>query len=141
MEDLVTSLVERNVVKLTNIIENSSCPLSLQQEYLVLLGTFLIQKAGCSPSPKSTEWLYYLTVRYPDVLREIAENFEESVKNIRNRCGNVSKLYEIRGKISLFHQTRSEVPEVSTATPEQQFENSDEDSDEANYQEFSVIFT
>ena len=140
MEDLVTSLVERDIVKLTDLIETTSCPSAVPQDYLALLATFLIQKSGCSSSPKTIEWLYYLVDQYPEALRAVAENFGDSLLSMKTRCGSIQKLYEIRGKLSLFHQIRSEVPEVSTATPEQQLEQSDEDSEEANYQEFSVIF-
>ena len=138
MEDLVTSLVERNIVKLTNIIESTSCPLVINYEYLQLLTMFLIQKAGCSPSPKTIEWLYYLVNRYPEVTREIAESFEDSLVNMKERCPDIQRLYEIKGKLSLFHQVRNEVPDVSTATPEHQIDNSEEESEEINYQEFSV---
>ena len=141
MDELVTSLVERNIVKLTNIVENTTCPNSLKPEYLSLLATFLIQKAGCSPSPKTIEWLYFLTFKYPNILRDLTENFAESIHSMRDRFGSAEKkfLYEIKGKMSLFQQVRGDAPEVSTATPEQQYQDSEEDSEELNYQEFSVI--
>jgi hypothetical protein len=140
MDDLITSLVERNIVSLTNIIESTVCPSSLQSQYIPLLSTFLIQKAGHSPSPKTIEWLYSLVTMEPEATRNIAESFGDSVNKMKERCPSLKQLYHIKGKLNLFQQVRNEVPEVSTATPEQYYQNSEEESEEVNYQEFSVIF-
>lgn len=141
MEELVTSLVERNIVNLTEIIETSSVPAGIPIDYLPILITFLIQKAGQSSSPQTIDWLYELVKEYPDLCRDISENYKESVKNINLKCPDIKTLYQIKGKLSLFAQIRNEFPEVSTATPEQLYEFSSEESEEVNYQEFSVIFT
>jgi hypothetical protein len=138
MEELAASLESRNIVKLTELIESSKCPKTIAPESLSLLSTFLIQKAGCSSSPSTIDWLYTLVKAYPNTVREISENFSESVQKLSERCPDLKKLYEIKGKLSLAVQARNEAPEASTATPEQINEYSDDESEEINYQDFSV---
>ena len=123
MDELVTSLVERNIVKLTNIVENTTCPNSLKPEYLSLLATFLIQKAGCSPSPKTIEWLYFLTFKYPNILRDLAENFAESIHSMRDRFGSAEKSFcmKLKGKWVCFNKSegmlqKSQLPLLNNNT-------------------------
>ena len=140
MSDLHSSLQEKDINKLTEIIENTQPCKGICSEDLTLLSTFLIQKAGFSPSPQTISWLHFITQEYPKEVRLISENFVECIENMKKRSAKLEKLYSLKGKLGLFCNQRHEAPDMSTATPEQ-LQWSEEESSEGNYQEFSVLFT
>lgn len=138
MEELESALREKNIIKITEIIESSTFPKGLKTEVLPVLATFLIQKSGYSTSPQTIAWLKAMVDECPKVVREVSENFGECLERMKERCPKIDKLLMAKGKLSLFCVVRAEAPDMSTATPEHLNENSDDESDENNYQQFSV---
>lgn len=106
MEELESFLKERNIVKITEIIETSGYPKGLRFEVLPILATYLIQKSGYSTSPQTVAWLRALVEEHPVVVREVSQNFEECLEMMKERCPRIEKLMMAKGKLSLLCPVR-----------------------------------
>lgn len=101
MEELESYLKEKNIVKITEVVETSRYPKGLRFEVLPILAVYLIQKSAYSTSPQTVAWLRDLVEEHPAVVREVGQGFGECLEMMKERCPKIDKLMMARGKLSL----------------------------------------